>query len=882
MGLTAGGRLGPYEIIAPLGEGGMGEVYRARDTRLDRSVAIKLVRHELADRSDFRDRFEREARLTSALNHPHVCNLYDVGKQDDLAYLVMEFVEGETLEARLRAGRLPLETTLRFGAQIADALAAAHAQGIVHRDLKPGNIMIARTGVKVLDFGLAKLTDPARAADQLSTAIASGQIVGTVPYMAPEQLEGKETDARTDIFALGLVLYEMVTAERAIMARSSAALAAEIMRSEPSSAGPAAERFSHVVERCLARDPERRWQSATDVKLELEWTARSAATPAGDGRKTAARWAWPLATAAIAGLVVAGVLVSRRSPDPELPFRLSLTFDGLTGENRATPLPSPDGQNFAFLASDASGRRSLWIRPRNSETARQIPGTDDAEQPFWSADGSSIGFYAEGKLRKVNVAGGGPQTITEIADFPRGLANVAAWNSLGDIIWVENNRSPLFRVRETGGAIEQLTTLDSNRAENSHRFPVFLPNGRDFLFVARSSQPQNNALYIGSLDSRTTRRLMIVQSNVSYVPPRNGRRGSLLYIRDGTLVARGFDGQDVIGEPVTIAEKVDYNAPSLYGAFAVSADGRVLIIRPSSAGKSQFTWFDRKGNPLGTLGQPGDSAQPRISSDGSRVLFTRPDPQTGNRDVWYVETSRDASERLTTHPANDWWPVWSPDGRSIAFSSDRAAGQTHLPYVKSSLDSGSAETPLFASPSANTQDWSRDGRWIAMSHGTDIWVTPASPGQTPFAYLATPFVESLARFSPDSRWIAYVSNESGRAEVYVRPFAGAAAAPGEKILISSGGADYPVWNPDGRELFFISGDLKLNSVRTADLKPGAAPQPSMLFTPCGTGSLAGMPMRTTPWLHPYDVSADGGRFLINCNPGAGRFDVMLNWDAPER
>jgi Tol biopolymer transport system component/tRNA A-37 threonylcarbamoyl transferase component Bud32 len=869
----------------------MGEVYRARDTRLERIVAIKLMRQEVASQSDFRQRFEREARLTSALNHPHICTLHDVGTHDGFAYLVMEYVEGETLETRLHKGRLAIESVLRFGGQIAEALAAAHARGIIHRDLKPGNIMITKAGVKVLDFGLAKLTRPTDAVGtsvSISTATASQQILGTVPYMAPEQLEGKAGDTRTDIFALGLVLYEMATGKRAFTARNHSTLVAEIIRCEPTSMGAVPEKFSHTVERCLARDPDDRWQSAKDVKLELEWTANSAAAPALAVGKTSARRIWGVATVAGALLLLAAIVMWQRLPRSELPVRLSLSFEGLVAEAGHTPLPSPDGKNFAFLAFDASGKRSLWIRPLNLQTARQMAGTLDAEQPFWSADGRSIGFYAQGKLKKVSISGGGVQTITEIADIARGLANIAAWNGNGDIIWVLNNRSPLFRIRESSGVIEQLTSLDSNRAENSHRYPVFLPNGRDFLFVARSGQRENNALFLGSLDSGETRRLMRVQSNVSYVPPRHGRHGALLYVRDGNLVAQGFDGRNLTSEPATVVENVDYTAPSIWAAFAVSSDGSVLIFRPAGAGRTQFAWFDRMGNARGALGPPGDYTQPRISSDGSRVLFSRPDQDTGNRDIWYLETSRGSAARLTTDPANDWWPVWSPDDRSVAFASDRGRGRTHVPYLKNSLEAGRGETPFFSNPEAYVTDWSRDGRWIALVRGgvasvDDIWVRSASTGQSPFAFLDTPFVESLPRFSPDSKWIAYVSNESGRDEVYARTFSGGPAAAGEKILISSNGADYPVWQRDGKELFFIGGDLKLYSVKTADFRRGAALQPSILFTPCESTALAGLPMRATPWSFPYDVSPDGERFLVNCSTLApGRFDVLLNWAAADQ
>jgi eukaryotic-like serine/threonine-protein kinase len=880
--LAPGTLLGPYQVEASLGAGGMGDVYRARDTRLGRIVAIKVVRQELTDRDDFRRRFEREARATSALNHPNICSLFDVGEQNGLPYLVMEYLEGETLATRLRTGRFPIETVLSLGGQIADALAAAHARGIIHRDLKPANIMITKAGVKVLDFGVARFTERSPTATSVVTMTGSQQIVGTLAYMAPEQLEGKACDARTDIFALGLVIYEMATGKRAPSVEDQAALVAGVMRCEPRQIEAVPEKFAHIVERCLARDPDDRWQSAKDVKLELEWTATSfAARPASLVRKTPVRWAVGMATVLCAALLLAGVLMWR-SPTPSgLPVRLSLEFEGLIGEGGATPLPSPDGQTFVFLASNASGRRSLWVRPLNSQAARQLPGTEDAEQPFWSADGRWIGFYAQGKLKKVTASEGVPQTITEIQGIARGLANSAAWSETGDIICVLSNRGPLFHVRESGGTAQPLTRLDASRAENSHRYPVILPDGRHFLFVARSGQRENNALYLGSFDSRETRRLISVQSNVSYIAPRDGGSAALLHVRDGNLVAQFFDGEKVTGEPATVVANVEFNSPSVYGAFAVSTNGEVLIFRPATSGRTQFTWFDRKGDALGALGPPGNYTQPRISPDGARVLFSRPDQETGNRDVWLLETSRGVAARLTTHPANDWWPAWSPDGRNIAFASDREGRWAHLPYLKKSLDPGSGETPFIDGPEAYLSDWSRDGRWIALVRGEavdDIWVASASAGRTPFAYLATPFVESLPRFSPDSRWIAYVSNESGRYEVYVRPFSGGPAATGDKIVISTNGADFPVWPRDGNELFFIGGDLKLYSVKTADFERGVAPQPSMLFTPCAATALGGLPMRTTPWNFPYDVSSDGQRFLVNCSTlGPGRFDVMLNW-----
>lgn len=836
--LVPGTHLGPYRIEAQLGAGGMGEVFRAIDTRLGRAVAIKTCREQ------FGDRFHREARAISALNHPHICTLYDVGPD----YLIMELVEGETLASRLKRGKISIEQSIDYAAQIADALTAAHAKGIIHRDLKPGNIMLTKSGVKVLDFGLAKspLDD--------TNITASHVVMGTPAYMAPEQREGKPCDARTDIFALGLVLQEMT-------------------RTKLEKLPP---QLMHIIERCLALDPDSRWHAAADLKLELEWIAkRTASNPAHASR--ASRWIW---IAGVASVIVVGILgwgFFRPPAATDPPVRLNLSFEGLTGEGNP-PAPSPDGEYFVFMAFDGSGNRSLWIRPRGSANARQIPGTEGALQPIWSADGRWIGFYAQGKLKKVSPSGGTPQTIADVPSISGGVASGAAWNQHGDIIFPLNNRGPLFRVRESGGAPRELTHLDSSRAENSHRFPVFLPDGRHFLFVARSSQRQNNALYLASFDSDQTHRIMEVQSNVGYVS--RGRSSFLLYVKDRTLQAQRFDGEKLTGEPLTIIENLEYGAPSLYGTFASSSDGRVIIFRPATEGPTQFKWFDRKGNSLGTLGVPGEYIQPRISPDGTRLAYSRPD-ESGNRDVWYMEISRGVATRLITNPANDWWPSWSPDGSRILFSSDRGG---NLTLIKESLDPASNETPLMGTP-GGPRDWSRDGNWIVFygdgrsPTSTSISVATAPRGPV-FSFMESQFAVSSPRFSTDSKWIAYASNESGPYEIYVRQFAGRPSTSSDiKIQVSTNGGDYPVWQRDGKELFFLARDLKLYSVQTADFeRNGAAPQPVALFTPCSDSVVAGLPMRATPWLHPYDVSHDGQRFLFNCNTLApGRFDVMLNW-----
>ncbi|MEX2263597.1 MAG: protein kinase [Bryobacteraceae bacterium] len=856
--LTPDAQLGPYRIETALGAGGMGQVYRARDTRLGRPVAIKILAEE------FSHRFELEARAISGLNHPHICTLYDVGP----GYLVMELVEGETLAARLQKGRLPLELALRYGAQMADALAAAHASGIIHRDLKPGNIMVTKSGVKVLDFGLAKITQ----ADE--TVTASHAIQGTPAYMAPEQLAGKQCDARTDIFALGLVLYEMATGKRSRAAQG-----------ESVALDGLPDRFAHVVERCLEREPENRWQSSLDVKAELEWVAKSPASGKSQSPKPPARWTWAAAGAGFcAGLFVLGMAILIRNPasPPGHPARFILSFDRETIEPFTMPVPSPDGRYFVFSGSADQGPVSIWLRPLNSVEARPLPGTEGGSSPFWSPDGRWIGFVADGKLKKIDLSGGSPQTIAQLPAIER-----AAWGAKGDIIYQPGNRTPLFRIHESGGSGHQVSKLDRSRTENSHRSPFFLPDGRRFLFTARCAERENNALYIGSLDSSAVRRLMPVQSNVQYIPPRNGSPGALLYYRDSALVAQPFDAdsEKLIGDAVPTIESVAYSPAAALASFEVSTAGGIVILSPPGDGQTRLTWFARNGEEIGAVGPRGDFGQPRLSPNGDRIAFMRPDEQTGNRDVWYIETARGVTARLTTHQANDAFPVWSPDGRQLVFGSDRGGGAVVPPYIKKSMDPGSAESPLAPSTDelsvANSApyDWSQDGKWVSIG-SFDIWVAGASGDRKPFPFLATPFNEGGARFSPDGKWIAYASDETGRFEVYVRPFAGVPATGEGKIQISSSGGDYPVWRADGQELFYMSGDLDLYAVSTGDLgRPGAVPAPSRLFRVCPETAPQGLPLRNQPYNYHYDTR-DGRRFVIRCRAEPpGRFVVLMNWAA---
>ena len=843
MYLSPGTLLGPYEIVAPLGAGGMGEVYSARDPRLDRVIAVKV------SKQGFSERFAREARTIASLNHPNVCQIYDVGPD----YLVMELVEGECLEARLKKGRFPVDYALRCGAQIASALAAAHAKGIIHRDLKPGNIMLARSGVKVLDFGLAK-------SDNDATLTATNMVVGTPAYMPPEQREGRGCDARTDIFALGLVLFEMATGQRAFMGT------APVLQSLP-------PLFAHVVERCLARAPEDRWQTAIDVQKELEWVADSR-PPAPSKPARGPCFPWVIAAAGVAAAIAAIALrMPGIQPAVEKRVQFGLPFENIQAHANM-PRLAPDGSAICYTSTDSSGRRLLWLRTMDSDEAKPIPGTDDAMYPFWSPDGKRIGFYAQRKLKSIARDGSSPVTISALAAFD----GTAAWGSTGEIVYSPGNRAPLFSIPASGGSPRQITGLDESRTENSHRGVRFFPDGKRFLFVARCTNRDNNALYLGTLGTSETRRITPIQSNAAYIISGRGNDNLLLFAREGVLYRQQFDGERLGGEPARVMD-VAYRAIGLQAGFDVSADGRVLLVFPPVGDLRQLTWFDRAGAPVGTLGVKGVFSEPRISPDGGRVLFNRPDDNGGNRDLWFVDVARGLLSRLTTDPGNEFGALWSPDGRHILFAADRNGHRFGSIWEKGSFEAGAGEKPLDWLPDwANPADWSRDGKWILFTNGEvhgEIWVAPTFGDRKPFRFLAAGSEDRRARFSPDGRWIAYSSNESGRSEVYVRPFAGGPAEPGNKIQISTQGGYHPVWSKDGAELFFIGPDsnMYVESVRTIGGKfPVVAPR--ALFKVCA----GNRPMGSATEGDPFDVTADGRKFLFACASQAEtRYSITINW-----
>jgi eukaryotic-like serine/threonine-protein kinase len=874
MALAAGTKLGPYELLAPVGEGGMGEVWKARDTRLNRVVAIKQSR----DR--FSDRFAREALAIAALNHPHICSIYDVGPD----YLVMEFVDGKPLQ-----GPITLDAALETASEILDALDAAHRQGIVHRDLKPGNILVGKNGVKVLDFGLAKMGAQAGTEATMTIPLTGeGSILGTLQYMAPEQLEGKEADARSDIFAFGLILYELITGKRAFTATSQASLIASILKEQPppihdlQPLTPAA--LERVVQTCLEKDPEKRWQSAREIKHALAWIADLApAAPAATTPAPPSRIGWIVW--AVAGLMAAALatlsLVHFREKPPVAPqpYRFQIATPDLPNDvNFYMPL-SPDGRELAYTAAGSDGVRRLWVRDMGTLESRMLAGTDNAVSPFWSPDSQYIGFAVGNTLNKVEASGASPPvTLCQMAS----AVGSGAWNEDGVIIFGGRPRGPLHRVSSSGGTPVEITAVSND----FHTFPVFLPDRRHFIYL-RVGNPETAGIYAGSLDTKpsqqSTKRLLASPVGADFVPTVEPGGGRLLFWRDGTLMAQPFDTTrlELTGEPVPIAEHV--GAVNSGAWFSASSNG-VLAYRTGGAAvanggrpDTQLTWYDRKGNMLSRVGEFAPHLDLALSPDGARLATFH---ANGQQDIWLLEFARNVSTRFTFSPAADQYPVWSPDGTKIAFSSARS-GHSDL-YVKAA-NGASDEQVLLKSPDSKIPtSWSRDGRFLLyMSLGAkgkwELWALPMEgSSHKPVPLLQTQFNELLGAFSPDGKWIAYLSDESGRQEVYVRPFnaSGPSGAPvlGDgKWQVSTDGANSftPTWREDSKELLFYSG-LNVIAVEVSTAPTFRPDNPQVLFRfPLADGGA---------------ITPDGKRFLLSvvAAPDAGKpqpITVVLNWPA---
>lgn len=858
----------------------MGEVYRARDTRLDRIVAIKVLSTLLSARDDLRQRFEREARVISSLNHPHICTLYDIGHQDGIDYIVMEYLEGETLAARLTKGAFPIELLLRHAIEIADALDKAHQQGVVHRDLKPGNIMLTKLGAKLLDFGLAKFTASDKAPVAGLSALptesagltAEGTMLGTVQYMAPEQLEGKEADVRTDIFAFGAVLYEMATGRRAFKRKTQASLIAAILEHDPppiSTVQPMTPpALDHLVRTCLAKDPYDRFQTARDLVHQLKWISEAgsqAGIPAVtvSRRKNLQRLAW---AASFAGLITAAVLAAVYFSHTEAPS-YALRFSVLPPEKasfRSGPVISPDGRTLAFVAIQ-EGKSLIWVRPLDSFSAQALSGTEGAYLPFWSPDSRSIGFFADQKLKTVKASGGPPHSLCDVSQAKGGT-----WSREGVIVFAPGSGGSLYRVNQAGGASAPVTAMSASPTEIGHRFPRFLPDGRHFIYLTVSDQPEKEGLYVGSLDSRETRFLVGSAFKGSYAS------GYLFFFRDRTLMAHRFDQAKIepSGEAFPAIEQIGTDFIGRESYFSVSGNG-TLVYRSGSVSRSQLAWLNREGKQVGSIGEPGDYSFPAISPDQKRVAVALSGAQVA-ADIWLFDLSRGNSLRFTFHPTIDFFPVWSPDGSRIVFTS-RQTGPDRL-YLKPSRGAGKEEMLLKGSPVPDhnhPMDWSLDGRYIAYDvEGRktkwDVWIVPLFGDQKPIPFLESEFNEQQAQFSPNGRWVAYTSDESGRNEVYIESF----PTLGGKLQVSTAGGSKPRWRRDGKELFYIARDRKLMSV---GIKPDAtleAGLPRPLFESPITD--------VNSIFVSYAVDAEGRRFLFPMIVGEGAsspINVIVNWTA---
>ena len=846
MPLSAGDKLGPYEILSPIGAGGMGEVYKARDTRLDRTVAIKVLPEHIAKRDDLRQRFEREARAVASLNHPHICVLHDIGP----GYMVMEFMEGETLAQRIEKGAIPLDRALKHAIQIAGALDRAHRAGVTHRDVKPQNIILTRDGVKVLDFGLAKTTATIGPSDATLTKVLTteGTVMGTPQYMSPEQFEGKEADARADIWAFGAVLYEMVTGQKAFQGKSYASLVGAILSADP--APMAVKPFTpswleRLIRRCLNKDPERRYQSMRDVLLDLE------SPPTESAKFQNSRWPWAVAALCLALASVAVSAWVRKPSQPPEPAKFDVNrpegsrFGGI--ENAGGSAISPDGRTLAFVAGNSKGVSLLHLRPLGSLEALALPGTDDAARPFWSPDSKSLAFVAAGKLKRIDVGGGSPIALCD-ARFPRG----GTWSDDGVILFGDQ-ATGLQRISASGGTASPVTQLDREAGESAHYYPQFLPGGKKFLYLARHAESEKMAVFLGSLDGKRATRILLTEHKAVY----DAGAGRLLYIQgNGSLMARPLELNPprLTGDPVAVTDEVGLSSVNGFADFSVSGNGTLFYGRARNTEKKRFGWRDRAGKLLETIGQPVVNAgQFRMSPDGSRVAY---DAGASRHDVWVLEIASGLSTRISF--TNGRGPQWSPDGKHLYYLN---AGGIHR---KPADGSGEEELVRKGATADVPQSVSPDGQYLLFGGG-DIMTLPLTGERKPEPYVQTKYVELNPSFSPDGRWVAYRSDESGRQEIYVQGFPERRG----KWLVSSAGGFNPYWRADGKELYWGASDNTLMATAVELQGTGIrVGRTETLFRLPGIG---------------FQPSRDGRRFLV-LEPEGGQLPdrplvVIQNWAA---
>ena len=891
MSLAAGTKLGRYEIRSQLGAGGMGEVYLARDVEIGRDVALKVLPATFSSDKDRLQRFQQEACAAGALNHPNILSIYDVGKYDASPYVVSELLEGETLRTRISGTPLSPRRAIDYALQITHGLAAAHAKGIIHRDLKPDNLFITNDGrVKILDFGLAKLTQADGNQEQTDIPTRRvdtdpGVVMGTVGYMAPEQLKGRTVDQRSDIFSFGAILYEMLSGRRAFHRESAVETMSAILKEDPpelsdtnKTVSPALER---IVNHCLEKNPEGRFHSARDIAFALE--ALSGSTTSSEttvatalpAERRPGRYWLPWAVAGAAVLLAAAAFVwpyFRRSPSGEvieaMRFTIPMPDKALT---IGPPVISPDGRRIVYHLNTEDGKELLWVRSLGSLDARPLVGTDGGLQPFWSPNSHSVGFFAGGKLKRIDLSGGSAQTICDVPSNWSG-----AWSRDGTIIFSRGVASGLFRVSAAGGTPVQLTHVDASRNEIEHIWPYFLPDGRHFIYLARNAQPENSAIYVGSLDSNETKSLLQVHSSTVYAPP-----GYLLFVRENTLMAQGFDANTLAlqGDAFPVAEQASRNPIIGRAMFSASENG-VLVMRSGGINNNaQMTWFDRAGKQLGAITAPGGYNMPALSPDEKTVAVSRVDLLAGAAsDIWLINLERGTQIRVTDDPASDSYPAWSPAGDRLTFVSTRN-GQTSI-YVK--LANGSVvEEPLVSSAELKwNPTFSPDGKFIIYAQlnpktNTDLYLVTTGSDKKVEPFLQTNFIEAQPRVSPNGRWVAYISNETGQFEVYVQTFPVASS----KLLVSVGGGSQPQWRADGRELYYYAPNRKLMAVEVS----GDGPTFTVgIARPLFDIRVLGAVDQSFPGNGYYTPARNGNRFLVPSlpeTPERQQINVIVNWTA---
>jgi Tol biopolymer transport system component len=878
--LASGSRLGPYEILAPIGAGGMGEVYKARDTRLERDVAIKVLPASFSGDAERLRRFEQEAKAAGVLNHPNITAVYDVGSHEGAPYVVQELLEGETLRAELAGGRFSQRKAIDCAQQIAQGLAAAHDKGIVHRDLKPDNLFVTKDGrVKILDFGLAKLTEIQRDNQtNLPTAAAAtepGVVMGTIDYMSPEQVKGKPADARSDIFAFGAVFYEMLSGKRAFHGDSAGETMASILREDPPDLSVTNQNISpgleRIVRHCLEKNPERRFQSSSDIAFALQTLSEGsgsavAGAPLVSGRRVPRGFLWGIA-GLLAGALAATLLSVGHRPSQASPAR-PIRFEVAAPQNQrvvGTVALAQDGSRLAFTAREPGGSTMLWIRALGDQRAEILRGTEGAELPFWSPDGKSVGFFAGGELKRIAISGGPPQTVAPATPDVRG----ASWGADGRIVFAPTFTGPLMRVSASGGKPTPLTTLDKGRNEGTHRWPWFLPDGRHFFYYAAGGGGEEpGEIFVGDLGSGNVKHITQSSSLAVYAPP-----GYLLFVRGGTLVAQAFDADrlEVHGDAAPLGVDLPSNAQaSGQRALSASLDG-MLSWRTQPSSTSQPVLFDRQGHEIGRLAEAGAWATPRLSPDGQRLAIARAVTESGVQDIWMIDIARNVATRMTLDPADDAYPLWSPDGTRLAFGSTRKGASGDL-YIMRADQPGSEELLLASEGAKTPETWAPDGRSLIVSVTTpqtrrDIFLLPLEGDRKPVPFLATPSNESNARFSPDGRWVAYTSDVSGAPEVYVRPF----RESGATWRVSNRGGQTPAWKGDGREIYYLAPDGMLMAARVTGAAPFQTEAAAPLFK-------VAVPEYIDPQ---YDVFDDGQRFLVNQQISSKEepINVLVNWAA---